>query len=69
MRKERIAYKDAKDVWRKLGDNEYIKTLFPTFMHYWEDCQRMNRLPEEEWQDFVEINKKKLVQLKNEIQN
>ena len=63
MKKKNITIEEAKDVWKQLGNNDYIKTIFPTFTNYWRDCQRINNLPEKEWQELIERNQKKLESL------
>ena len=62
--KKNITIEKAKDVWKQLGNNDYIKTIFPIICECWRNCQRINNLPEKEWQDLVERNQKKLKSLK-----
>jgi DNA-directed RNA polymerase subunit F len=53
--KERISIKEAKEVWEKIKDNAFTSIYYPNFESYWEECQRINNLPEEEIEEIKEL--------------
>ena len=53
MKKKLILIKEAKEVWAKFKNNDFILLMFPTFDDYWKECQRINNLPEKDWQELV----------------
>jgi len=58
--KKFITKKEAKEVWEKIKDNKFLRLHFPTFKYYWKDCQRINNLPEKEWEEMYKKNLDKI---------
>ena len=60
MKKEIITIEEAKEVWEKIKDNKFTLFYYPNFESYWKECERINSLPEDEWQKLIDENLKKL---------
>lgn len=62
MKKEKklITLKEAKEVWKEMKNNEFVLIHYSSFEDYWKECERINNLPFDEWQDLVNENEKKL---------
>lgn len=64
MKKKNITIEEAKEVWEKIKDNEFVLTMFPDFDNYWKECDRINNMSDEEWYKIMMENKRKLEELK-----
>ena len=59
-RNKRITLKEAREVWAKIGNNEFTLIHFPTFEDYWKECEEINSLPEEQFQERLQKTKDNL---------
>ena len=66
MEKIRITIKEAKEVWKKVKDNAFALSFYPTFEDYWKECERINALPDDEWQALIKENQDKLQSIKED---
>jgi hypothetical protein len=61
--KRLITREEAMRVWQEVKDNEFVLMYYPTFEDYWRECERINNLPEDEWQELMKENQRKLEEL------
>ena len=60
MEKRNITIQEAKKVWAEISKNEFTLIYYQTFEDYWKECERINNLPEEEWQKLIDENQEKI---------
>ena len=60
MKRKNIIIQEAKEVWKKVKDNEFTLSFYSTFDDYWKECERINSLPDDEWHKLIKDNQEKL---------
>lgn len=52
-KKIQITKEMAEKVWKTFENNCFIRLIYPNFDDYWNECEKINNLPEKEWIKYV----------------